>query len=231
MFAKKKLTIEKPLRSDHHHLYAQTKKLYFTQLGMVVLFIITLLLIFVLVIQAKQPAKIAVINTANGKSYMTVSQNYTHDLLAQNIIYYSKEFCEGFFNATGIEVGGARFSAVKHMHPDLIKELEIDSTFFNDQTVKGLRESKAISYFKWSMPPQITVTNDPRYEVFCQFERTIKRKNYKDHVKKYNLVLNWVRFKKNINPMEKPAPLYLIKLNDIEENSIEMKRQLELIGK
>jgi hypothetical protein len=220
---------DRPERADMHHLARQTRTIYLSQLGLLLIFAVCVLLCLALMVSFKRPQNIAVIDSTTGKSYGTVTQQYTADLMKMNLIYYSKEFCEAYYNSNHTEIEAARKLAVSHMHPTLVQKMGITEEFFNNSYVKNVKQNLATATYDWVTPPRVTVVNDPRYTVFCQFKRTV---NMGDRIyeSKHNVVINWIRYE-NIDPMKKPSPIFVLDFVDGDLSSKEVQQQLELITK
>ncbi|MBN2436246.1 MAG: hypothetical protein JXK07_13355 [Spirochaetes bacterium] len=223
----KNMPLDLPERSDTHFLAHQSKSLFVSQLALLFMFIICCALIVAAIMIAKRPQTIAVIDSSTGKNYGTVTQSYTKDLLEINLIYYSREFCECFYNATHSEIDGARRKAVEAMHPTLISKLKITTDFYNDSYTKNIKQNLGTCTFDWITIPTVTSRNDPRYTVFCQFKR-IQNLSGKIFETKHNVTMNWIRYK-NIDPMKKSTPIFVLNFSDNDINSPEVKQQLELI--
>jgi len=223
----KRKNLNQPERKDMHHLQRQTKSLYISQIALVFMFVICLALIAAVVVTARRPQSVAVIDTSSGKAYGTTTQGYTADLLEMNLVYYSKLFCESFYNANHYEIEGARKTAVDNMHPSLLKKLKITTDFYNDAFVKNIKGTLGTCTFDWITIPQITTKNDPRYTVFCQFRR-LQKLNDKVYETKHNVTISWIKYK-NIDPMKKATPLFVLDFTDNDINSPEVKEQLQLI--
>jgi len=221
--------IDKPERADSHHLAKQTKSLYISQIALLFLFVIGVFMLIALMLSFNRPERIAVIDKSSGKTYGTVTQQYTQDLLDMNLVFYSKEFCEAFYNANHTEIDGARRLAVSNMHPTLISKLKITDDYYNDSYVKGIKQNLGTCTFDWSNAPSITKRNDPRYTTFCQFRRIVNM-NGKLYETKHNVIIQWIRYK-NIDPMKKPTPLFVLDFSDGEITSKEVQEQLELTTK
>jgi hypothetical protein len=196
---------------------------------MLFLFIICILLLLAVKASFKRSQNIAIIDTSTGKNYGTVTQQYTKDLLKMNLLYYSKEFCEAFYNANHTEIEASRRLAVSQMHPTLIDKLKINEDFYRDSYVRQIKQNLAACTFDWVSPPRVTISNDPRYTVFCQFKRTIQMQG-SFYESKHNVVINWIRYS-NIDPMKKASPIYVLDFSDNEINSDAVKQQLELLTK
>lgn len=222
-----KKNLDQPQRKDVHHLARQTKSLYISQTALLFMFIVCLALITAVIVIARRPQSVTTIDTSSGKAYGTRTQAYTADLLDMNLVYYSKLFCESFYNANHYEVEGARKIAVDNMHPTLLKKLKITTDFYNDAFVKNIKENLGTCTFDWITIPQITTKNDPRYTVFAQFRR-IQTLNGKVFESKHNVTISWIRYK-NIDPMKKATPLFVLEFSDNDIDSPQVKEQLERI--
>ena len=222
-----KSPLDRPERSDTHFLARQTKSLFVSQLALLFMFIICLALIGALIMSSRKPRTIAVIDASTGRNYGTVTGEYTDNLLEMNLVYYSREFCENFYNANHAEIDGARKNAVETMHPTLISRLKITTDFYNDSYVRNIKQNLGSSSFDWITIPQVTTRNDPRYTVFCQFRR-VQHLSGKVFETKHNVTINWIRYN-NIDPMKKPSPLFVLDFSDNDINSHAVKEQLELI--
>ena len=219
--------LDRPERSDLHYLAQQSRSIYLSQLSMLFLFVLCALLVLAFMESSKRPRHIAVIDTSTGKAFGTVTRQYTTDLLSMNLIYYSRLFCEEFYDANHISIQGSRKAAVEQMHPTLVQKLGITEDFYKDSYVKNIKANLATCTFDWITPPKVTVSSDPRYTVFCQFRRSIQKEG-KIYESKHNVILNWIRYS-DIDPMKKPSPIYVLDFSDNDINSQEVKQQLELL--
>ena len=221
--------LDKPERADTHHLAKQTKSLYISQIALLLLFMVCIFQIVALMLSFNRPERIAVIDKSTGKTYGTVTQQYTQDLLDMNLVYYSKEFCEAFYNANHTDIDGARRLAVSNMHPTLIRKLKITDDYYNDSYVKEIKANLGTCTFDWNNAPSITKRNDPRYTTFCQFSRVVNL-NGKLYATKHNVKIEWIRYK-NIDPMKKPTPLFVLDFSDGDIGSKDVQEQIELTTK
>ena len=222
-----KAYLDRPERTDTHFLARQTKSLFVSQLALLFMFIISLALVVALILTSRRSQSLAVIDVSTGKNYGSVTQQYTKELLEMNLVYYSREFCENFYNATHSQIDGARRQAVETMHPTLVSKLKITADFYNDSYVRNIKQNLGSCTFDWITIPHVTSRNDPRYTVFCQFRR-IQNLNGKVFESRHNVTINWIRYN-NIDPMKKPTPLFVLDFNDNDINSPQVKEQLELI--
>jgi len=223
----KKEQLDRPERTDTHYLARQTKSLFVSQIALLLMFIISLTLVAAVILVSRQPQRIAIIDTSTGKNYGTVTRGYTSDLLEMNLVYYSRQFCESFYNATHSEIDGARKLAVESMHPTLVSKLKITADFYSDSYVRSIKQTLGTCTFDWITVPQVTSRNDPRYTVFCQFRR-MQTMGSKVFESKHNVTINWIRYR-NIDPMKKPTPLFVLDFRDNDINSPEVREQLELV--
>lgn len=221
--------IEKPIRADHEFTYSLSKAILNMRLGMLLLTVISLFLGFLLWQTQNRPRMIAVIDSSTGKTYGAVaSTNIVMEIINRQLVYYSRDFCESYLSFDHVSIRSARENAKSLMHPTLLAP-KLPANYLFDAAVQDCIKNRATSFFDWKIKPVITSSQDPRYTVFCQFTRTIKRYGFQDQVQSYNIKLDWGRLQHDLDAFNRPHALTLLKFEELENNSTELTNQLNLI--
>lgn len=218
-----------PKRSDQVYIASLQKSVINTRVAMIAFAIIIILLIAVVFSQLNAPKNIAIVDTSSGKTFG--SKIYQVDtpieLIEQQLIYYSRQYIESFLSSDYITIKSDRDLAWMLMHPSVRKE--VGEKFIEDLEIEKLRAAQQSSIFKWSIKPVMVASEDPRFSVFCQFERRTKTPGYEDKVEKFNIKLDWGRLKKNFDPFERPHGLVLIKFNALQSDDSQIKEFLNKV--
>jgi hypothetical protein len=109
------------------------------------------------------------------------------------------------------------------MHPNMRTEVQKGI----DAEINRVLTELWNDQFTWKVTV-VTEKNDPRYSVFCQFELLLNRPGYESVTRSYNIKLDWGRLVKNSDPFERPHSLVLLKAQELDANSDELKKQLNL---
>jgi hypothetical protein len=186
------------------------------------------LLAVTVMISIRQPRLITVIDSSTGKTFTGVGKpEIKIDIIPRQLIYYSRLFCEAFLSENYVTVMSDRAKAKALMHPSLSKKLPPD--FLNESSMEDAFKYKSNSLFEWIVKPVVTASDDPRYTVFCQFVKKVKREGYKTTEDNFNVKLDWGRLMNNQDPFNRPHDLVLLKFDELKDNSAELKSQLNLI--
>ncbi len=220
--------IDKPIRSDHEFTASLTKSIIIWRL-VSVLFTVIIVGSFIVTLNAlKRPRLITVIDSSSGKTYTSMSESrMSKTIVERQLIYYSKVFCESFLSENYVTVINDRKEAIDLMHPEL--EVQLPEDFAKRKGVAEIISSKSSTTFDWTIKPVVSSAADPYYTVFCQFTKRTKKQGYKAFSQKYNIKLDWGRLINNTDPFNRPHDLVLIKFEELDDNSAELKHQLNLI--
>lgn len=216
-------------RPDKPYVASMLKSMYTAGLVILGLVVVCIGLILLVIVTLRQPRLVTVIEKNTGKTYATMSQSLTEDLLERQLIYYTRQFVEDFLTLDYSEIDGARKRAMEIMHPKL--RAEIGSGWLNDDNVKMSRAGQLGTEFDWSIKPTITLRNDPLYNVFVQVKRKITRKGYKPVEEQFDMLLKWGRLQGGVEPFQRPHQLVLLEQQEISKNQSKLNEQLNLIYK
>jgi hypothetical protein len=224
---KHEIPIDKPIRPDREYVYGLTRAVFIMRFAVISLFIICILLIGITFLSLNKPRLVTVVDIGTGKSISALSSNNISDqVIEQQLVYYSRVFCESYLCQDHVILSDARKTAVGLMHPDLARKLPKD--WLNDNDVKNCIENQETSYFDWALKPAVTMKNDPRYSVFCQFTKETRREGFEPIKKRYNIRLDWGRLIKNTDPFNRPHSLVLLNFEQLQDES-KINEQLQLI--
>lgn len=223
------VTLDQPIRADHEYTFSLTKAVFNMRVGMLFLTLLCLGMGVLVFTSMRQPRLVAVIDSATGKTYGSVATpTLTFSLLERQLIYYSREFCEAYLAYDHVTIKSARQTAKALMHPTLLAP-SLPKDYLEDKDVLAAVKSQATSNFEWTIRPRVTAAADPKYTVFCQFTRTIKRYGFEDQVKTFNVKLDWGRLRNDQDAFNRPHALTLLKFEELAVNSPELTTQLNLI--
>lgn len=213
----KNVPTHKPIRPDREYTIGLTRAVFIMRFAVVAMFIICLILAGITIVNVNKPRLVTVIDMESGKSITTTSTNISDQVIEQQLIYYSRIFCESYLCQDHVVISDARHTAVGLMHPDLARKLPKD-WLANDE-VKNCQDNQETSYFDWPLKPVVTYKSDPRYSVFCQFTREVRREGYEPIKTRYNIRLDWGRLVKNTDPFNRPHSLVLLNFEQLQNES------------
>ena len=221
----KKNNLDNPERPDGMYLGELLRELFSQRIGIIALLIICIALIGVIVMLLNKPVSIAVVNGETGQTFFSETQKLDNTVIEKQLLYYSRQFCEDYFGRNHVTIRANRQRALDIMHPNMRKEVEKDQEEIAE--INRVLKELWTDSFTWKIT-KITQKEDPRYRVFCQFESTVNRPGYESSKRTYNIQLDFGRLIKNSNPYECPHSLVLLIVKELEEDSDELKNQLNL---
>lgn len=223
------ISTNKPIRPDKEYLHGLSSSVFVMRFAVVALFVISILLAGITFVSMNKPELITVVDMSTGKTVTSMTRNSLNEqVIEQQLIYYSRVFCESFLNQDHVTIASARKTAVELMHPDLAKKLPKDWLSSTNVDVRTCIEQKSTSYFDWSLKPAVTSKNDPRYSVFCQVTKEVRREGFETIKTRYNIRLDWGRLIKNTDPFNRPHSLVLLNFEQLQDES-KISEQLQLI--
>jgi len=223
------ISTNKPIRPDKEYLHGLSSTVFIMRFAVVALFVVSILLAGITFVSINKPALITVVDMSTGKTVTSITRNSVdNQIIEQQLIYYSRVFCESFLNQDHVTIGDARKTAVGLMHPDLAKKLPKDWLDNGNIDVRSCIELKSTSYFDWTLKPAVTAKNDPRYSVFCQVVKEVRREGFETIKTRYNIRLDWGRLVKNTDPFNRPHSLVLLNFEQLQDES-KISEQLQLI--
>jgi len=219
--------IDKPVRKDHDYTFSLVKSLVNMRLGLILIFIICLVQLFLILSFFNRPKLIAVIDS-EGKTHSTTAytQNNTSNIERQ-VIYYSRIFCESFYSENFSTIESDRSTAYNLMHPDL--QAQLSEGWKERKSYTNILSDNITNRYDWLIKPSITSSKDPVYTVFCQFTRVTNKSGFLPKEERFNIKLQWGRLTQNTDFFNRPHDLILISLNNLKEGDKELNLQLNLI--
>jgi hypothetical protein len=215
--------MDTPERPDGMYMGKLLRELFSQRIAIIAMLIICLALIGVIIMLYNKPIPIAVVNGESGKTFFSKTQTIDRNILEKQILYYSRQFCEDYFGRNHVTVRTNRQRALDMMHPNMRTEVQKGI----DAEINRVLTELWNDQFTWKVTV-VTEKNDPRYSVFCQFELLLNRPGYESVTRSYNIKLDWGRLVKNSDPFERPHSLVLLKAQELDANSDELKKQLNL---
>lgn len=217
-----------PVRPDHDYMYKLTSAILGQRIILAGLLLLSLALAGVVVLALQRPRLITAVDFQTGRTVSAVGrEQLTRDILDKQLVYYSRVFCESFFSQNHVTIKSDRMKVLDLIHPELRGRLP--DNFADDDAVANVLRRKATSFYNWQIKPTITERDDPRYSVFCQFTRVVKRPGYRKLEQTFNIKLDWGRLIKNTDPFTRPHNLVLLSFSELEKDSKELINQLNLI--
>lgn len=213
--SKSAIPTNKPIRPDKVFFDGLTKAVFIMRLTVLALFFVCVMLAGVAVVSLYKPQLITVVDMSGRTSTSLGSNKMGDQVIEQQLIYYSREFCESFLNQDHVSIKDTRKTAVALMHPDLVKKLPKD--YLDGNEVRMSRENKQTCYFDWPLKPDVIEKNDPRYSVYCEFIRETKKEGYEPIKTRYTIRLDWGRLIKNNDPFNRPHSLVLLNFENVQD--------------
>jgi hypothetical protein len=223
----KEINVTKPPRPDKSYLSDMVSAIINSRITIIICGATIATLLVIVFALINQPKLIAVIDRNTGETFTTVSNKITQDALERQLLFYSKKFCENYLNLDHVSVIESRKWSLSQMHPKMRSTVGGEKFYETREVVEAIDKNYVCSY-KWILNPRITVRAYPKYTVFCQFNRILKRVGYKPIEEIFNIKLDWVHLVKNPDPFKRPHDLLLIEFEELQRDSEEFKNQLNL---
>ena len=225
--SKDSIPLQRPIRPDKEYLYGLTKAVFIMRVAVIGLIVSVLILGGIAFVSMNRPRLVTVVDLSSGKTLTSIGKTEVgSEVLEQQLVYYSRQFCESFLCADHVTIREARKAAVELMHPDLASKLPKD--WLDDGDVRECIENKTTSYFDWTLKPAVTTKNDPRYSVFCQFTKEVRKEGFQPVKTRYNIRLDWGRLVKNTDPFNRPHSLVLLNFEQLQDES-KINEQLKMV--
>lgn len=225
--SKDKIPLQRPIRPDKEYMVGLTKAVFIMRFALIGLILSVMVLGGLAFMAINKPGVVTVVDLSSGKTLTALGKTAVgSEVLEQQLVYYSKQFCESFLCADHVTIRESRKIAAELMHPDLAAKLPKD--WLENSDVKNCIENRTTSYFDWTLKPAVTIKNDPRYSVFCQFTKEVRTEGYQPEKKRYNIRLDWGRLVKNTDPFNRPHSLVLLNFEQLQDDS-KINEQLKMV--
>jgi len=218
-----------PERTDRFYMKQILQMAFNARIGIIVMAGFVLVLIFMLFNSLSRPPQIVVIDGTTGRTYAPIAQgtNVAQVLIDRQLIYYTTQVCENFFNFDYQYIEIARKSVYELGNATFRNSLGGD--FLDGAEVKKCITDQLESFIKWEMYPKITKRNDPFYTVFATIHRVVKAGGLTKETKTFNVRVEWGRLNNNVDYTKRPHSLVLLDIKILNEGSVELNEQINSV--
>ncbi len=226
--AKKEIDIKTAERPDGPYTASLINTLFSQRVAIIGVIIICLFIIGLLFTVVNKPPIITVIDSSTGQTFCSQNIKINDNIIALQLKYYSKKFCEDYTDLDFITSKNSRVKALNMMIPNIkYKYSEIKD---NDEVNKAIKNKYSCSY-NWINLPMIVKDGNNIYSVACQFEREVKKQGFKPLKKKFCLRIDWIRRVKVTREeiYKRPTSLYVVDIKNIDLESAEYKEIMKKI--
>jgi len=222
-----------PERTDSFFMKEALQMAFNARIGIVLMFIVALALVLVIFALVSRPAQTVVIDRSTGQTYAPVglARGVGQELLDRQLIFYSGQAIENFFNNDYRIMQQSRQSLYEIAGSQFREELGEKYANAENPEIKECVNEQRVSTIRWELHPRITMKADPNYTVFATIQRIVKVGNMTKEIKKINVRVDWGRLNDNVDYMRRPHSLVLMKIQILEEGSIESNEQLNRLGR
>jgi len=171
--------------------------------------------------------KIITIISADGETISLRSSSVSSDVLRRQVLYYSREVIENYFDLdyrTAVEN--------RNKLKDIMSSSLIDAKFgrenhiVENKIVVEAVTNKFTSRYEWLILPWISNLNYPYVTVFGQLKRSVSREGYKPFEDLKNVKLVFQHLKDRPDPFGHPHDLLLISIDEIDNENTEFKNAI-----
>jgi len=218
-----------PERTDRFYMKQIIQMAFNARIGIILMAGLVLILIIMLFNTLSRPPQIVVIDGTTGRSYAPVAQgtNVTQGLIDRQLVYYTTQVCEDFFNYSGQEISKARQSVYELGSTSFRNNL--GEGFLDGPDVEKCVKDKLESFIRWEMYPKITKRADPYYTVFATIHRVVKTNGLTKEAKTFNVRVEWGRLNDNVDYVKRPHSLVLLDIKILSEGSVELNEQINRV--
>jgi len=183
-------------------------------------------LIFLLVLVSGQQ-KIITIISADGETISLRSSDVSSDVLRRQVLYYSREVIEDYFDLDYRTAVENRNKLKEIMSPSLIGvKFGKENHIVENKVVVEAVTNKFTNRYEWLVLPWISNLNYPYITVFGQIKRSVSREGYKPFEDLKNVKLVFQHLKDRPDPFGRPHDLLLISIDDIDNENTEFKNAI-----
>jgi hypothetical protein len=183
-------------------------------------------LIFLLVAMSGQQKLITIINQ-DGETITLRSQNLTSDVLRRQVLYYSREVIEEYFDLDYRTAVENRNKLKNIMSSSLIAlKFGKDNHIVENRIVQEAVANKFTIRYEWIILPWVSSMDYPYITVFGQLKRHVIREGYKPYEDLKNVKLVFQHFKDRPDVFGHPHDLLLISIDEIDVENTEFKNAI-----
>jgi hypothetical protein len=189
-------------------------------------FVIIIGLIFLLYSVSGQQ-KIITIISADGETISLRSSDVSTDVLRRQVLYYSREVIENYFDLDYRTAVDNRNKLKDIMSSSLVaSKFGKENHIVENKIVSEAVTNKFTSHYEWIIMPWISNLNYPYITIFGQIKRSVVREGYKPFEDLKNVKLVFQHFKDRPDPFGHPHDLLLISIDEIDNENVEFKNAI-----
>jgi hypothetical protein len=183
-------------------------------------------LIFLLIVISGQQKIITIINH-DGETITLRSQNLSSDVLRRQVLYYSREVIENYFDLDYRTAVENRNGLKKIMSASLVDlKFGKENHIVENKTVQEAVTNRYTTRYEWLILPWVSSLDYPYVTVFGQIKRYVIREGYKPFEDLKNVKLVFQHFKDRPDPFGHPHDLQLISVDEIDIENTEFKNAI-----
>lgn len=184
-------------------------------------------LMFLLALISGQQKIITIIGS-DGETISLRSSDVSSDVLRRQILYYSREIIENYFDLDYRTAVANRNKLKEIMSSSLIgANFSKDNHIVENKIVSEAVTNKFTSHYEWIIMPWISSLNYPYITVFGQVKRSVVREGgYKPFEDMKNVKLVFQHLKDRPDPFGRPHDLLLISIDEIDIENTEFKNAI-----
>jgi len=183
-------------------------------------------LIFLLVTVSGQQKLITIIGQ-DGETVTLRSQNLTSDVLRRQVLFYSRQVIEKYFDLDFRSAIENRNSLRDIMSASLVAaNFGRENHIVENRIVKEAVDNRYTSRYEWLMLPWISSMDYPYITVFGQFRRSVSREGFRPFEDLKNVKLVFQHLRDRPDPFGRAHDLLLISIDEIDSENIDFRNAI-----
>jgi hypothetical protein len=223
--------INKFKRSDGNFITKLLADAFNARIGVLAITLVCLGQMYIIYVLLNVEKKYLVVDINTGQTFQTkaATNKTSYEIIDRQLIYYSTQVCEDFFNYdyTSIQQARRRFLDIASKE---LAEL-LGDKWVQDSSFQRCIDTKTRSVIEWEYGIDVTERNDPYYSIYAEFTRILKIQNVTTDVRKFRVKLDWGRLRNNTDSQKRPHALILTGISVLKKNSPEYKEQIRKLQK
>jgi len=226
IFGKKSGGIEERKSGEANFLSDAIKQIQANKMIALLQFFTIVGLIFLLFAVSGQQ-KIITIVGQDGETITLRSRNISSDVLRRQVLYYSREVIEKFFDLDYRTAVENRSSLQSIMNSSLVAaHFSKEGHIVENKTVQEAVANRYTVRYEWIILPWVSSMNYPHITVFGQLKRHVIREGYKPFEDLKNVKLVFRHLSDRPDPFGRPHDLLLLSIDEIDVENVEFKNAI-----